>query len=336
MTSDMNNSTPVGKYRFTHFLAKIEEILNEASNSENPARIIYSKDMRTPLFMLEALSRIYKKIHSRKEFKKLNKHFKDLEDFIGQIDFYDSFHKEFMEDKKIPELVTVYTNDQTEKKIKKFNKHLIKENWIGKNHKRLKKVHDKLDSIDWPAEKKDTKAILKVYQNDIGKLIKKYKNPKKEFTDIEKDVHELRRELRWLSIYPQALLGLMQFKPGGEPEDFLKKYLTPSIVNSPYNKMPDGSGFTGHILLNQNYYFGLSWMISELGKLKDSGLKIELLEESIDAVYKAKENVSKLAYTFCDDNQLSLKEIINESQRISDIFFEDDILEHIVATPSVA
>lgn len=122
----MNNCTSVGKNRFNHFLTKIDEILNEAANSEDTARIIYSRDMRTPLFMLEALSRIYKKINSHKKFKKLNKKFKDLEDFIGKIDFYDGFHKEFMEDKKIPELVTVYAKDQTEKKIKEFNKHLKK------------------------------------------------------------------------------------------------------------------------------------------------------------------------------------------------------------------
>lgn len=331
----MNNYTPVGQNRFTHFLTKIDEILNEADSAEDPARFIYSKDMRTPLFMLEALTRIYKKINANKKFKKLNEKFKDLEDFIGQIDLYDGFHKEFLEDKKIPTLVTNYAKDQTDKKIKEFNKHLKKEKWIGAHKKSLKKIFKKLNSIEWLDEKNDTIAILKVYQNDIKKIIKKYKSPRKEFTDIEKDVHELRRELRWLSIYPQALLGLIQFKPGGEPEEFLKKYLTPSIVNSPYNKMPDGSGLENHILLNQNYYFGLSWMISELGKLKDSGLKIELLKESISEVYKAKENVSKLAYSFCNDNQPTLKKILQESQRISNTFFDEEILEQIVATPSV-
>lgn len=328
----MNTFIPVGKSRFIHFFTKIESILDEAASSDDPGRFIYSSDMRTPLFMLEALSRIYKKIHAHKKIKKINTEFKDLEDFLGQIDFYDGFYKEFLDNKQIPELVTLYVKDRAEKKIKEFNKHLKKEDWIGKHKKRLKKIYKKLDSIEWFDQKNDTIAILEVYQDDIEKIIKKYKNSQKEFTDIEADVHELRRELRWLSIYPQALLGLMEFKSDGEPPEFLKKYLTPEIINSPYNKMPDGSILQNRILLNQNYYFGLSWMIAELGKLKDSGLKIELLEKSIAKVYKAKENVSQLAYSICDDNQPTILQILDEAHSISKAFFDEDILEHIVVS----
>ncbi len=328
----MDNSIPVGKGRFIYFLTKIENLLNEAASSEDPGRLLYSKDMRTPLFMLEALSRIYKKVHPHNGIKKINKVFKDIEDFLGQIDFYDGFYKEFVDDKRVPELITLYSKKKTDKKIKAFNKHLKKEEWIGKNNERLKKIHKKLDAIEWFDEKNDTVAILEIYQNDIEKIITKYKNNQKEFTDIEKDVHELRRELRWLSIYPQALLGLMELKPDGEPPGFLKKYLTPEIINSPYNKMPDGSSLKNHIILNQNYYFGLSWMIAKLGKLKDSGLKVELLEESISKVYKAKENVSQLAYSICDDGQPTILQILEEAQSITKNFFDEDILEHIVVS----
>ena len=328
----MDTFTPVGKNRFLHFLNKIDSILNEAASSADPGRVIYLKDMRTPLFMLEALIRIYKKIHAHKKIKKINAVFKDLEDFLGEIDYYDGFYKQFTENKQIPELITIYVKDKAENKIKEFNEHLKKEKWIGKHKKRLKKIYKKLDSIEWFDEKNDTIAVLEVYQNEIEKIIKKYKNPEKEFTDIEKDVHELRRELRWLSIYPQALLGLMELKADGEPPEFLKKYLKSEIISSPYNRMPDGSGLENHIILNQNYYYALSWMIAELGKLKDSGLKIELLEKSIAKVYKAKDNVSQLAYSIADDNQPTILQILNEAEGISKTFFEEEILEHIVVS----
>ncbi|MDE3184635.1 MAG: hypothetical protein KGM16_14545 [Bacteroidota bacterium] len=328
----MNHFTPVGKSRFIHFLSKIENLLNDAAAEDDPGRFIYSKDMRTPLFMLEALSRIYKKILAPKKIKKINKVFKDIEDFLGQIDYYDGFYKEFADDKKVPGLITQYAKDQTDKKIKEFNKHLKKEEWIGSHKKQLANIYEKIDSIEWFDEKNDTVAVLEVYQNDIEKIIKKYKDSQKEFTDMEKDVHELRRELRWLSIYPQALLGLMELKADGDPPGFLNKYLTPEIINAPYNKMPDGSGLGNHILLNQNYYFGLSWMIARLGKLKDSGLKVELLEESISKVYKAKENVSQLAYSICDENQPTILQILEEAQSIAKTFFDEDILEHIVVS----
>ena len=210
----MDSFVPVGKSRFLYFLTKVDNILTEAASSEDPGQFIYSHDMRTPLFMLEALSRIYKKIHAHKKIKKINKVFKDIEDFLGEIDYYDGFYKQFAADKNIPELITHYVKEKTDKKIKEFNKHLKKEKWIGKHKKRLKKIYKKLDSIEWFDQKNDTVAVLEVYQNDIEKIIKKYKNNTKEFTDIEKDVHELRRKLRWLSIYPQALRGLMELESG--------------------------------------------------------------------------------------------------------------------------
>ena len=171
-----------------------------------------------------------------------------------------------------------------------------------------------------------------MYQNNIEKILHKFKDPEKEFTDIEKDVHELRRQLRWLSIYPQALMGLMELKADGEPPAFLLKYLTDEIINSPYNKMPDGSILENHILLNQNYYFALSWMIARLGKLKDSGLKIELLQEALSKVYKASENVTTLAYELCDSTQPTIPQILLEAQTITRTFFEEDIPDHIVAS----
>ena len=144
-------------------------------------------------------------------------------------------------------------------------------------------------------------------------------------------MHDLRRELRWLSIYPQALGGLMQLKSNAEPPEFLKKYLTPEITSSLYNIMPDGSALSYHIMLNDDYFYALSWLIAELGKLKDSGLKIILLEESIAAVYKTKENVEQLVYSICGENQQTIPQILEESQKITATFFSEDILQNIIA-----
>jgi hypothetical protein len=73
-------------------------------------------------------------------------------------------------------------------------------------------------------------------------------------------------------------------------------------------------------------------MIAELGKLKDSGLRIELLEKSIEKVYKAEDNVSQLAYYIADDKQPTILQILDEAQNISNTFFDEDILEHIVVS----
>ena len=327
----MDPFIPVGKARFLFYLDKVDHLLETASSSANPAQQLYQQDLRTPLFMLEALSRLYKKIYDHKKLKKLNTIFKDLEDALGQIDYYDAFQKDFSQKKNIPGEITHYLKEKTEEKTGKLNHYLKEEKWIGKHPKRLSKIKKDLDDVDWFDEKNDGQAILAVYKKEIKKVIKEFKRKEIHFDNIENDVHELRRELRWLSIYPQALCGLMQLKENQEPPFYLKKYLTEEIVHSAFNVMPDGSGLSDHIFLNDQYFYALSWMIAALGKLKDSGLKVEILKESIAEVYKTDEDVEQLVYSICDENQPTIAEILAQSQKIVTTFFEEDILENLVA-----
>jgi hypothetical protein len=326
----MNNYIPIGLSRFLFFLNKIKIILEKAEAAENPALVAYTEDMRTPLFMLEALSRLYKKIHPHQKLGKLNKLFKDLEDRLGAIDYYDAFAKEFANEKRIPEAIRIYLQNKTQEKAEELNDDLKKKNWIGKHKKRLLKITKDLEKINWLNEKEDTAAVLQVYKKDIDKLIKSYKIPNLQFTTIENNVHELRRQLRWLSIYPQALRGLIQLRSNGDVPDFLNKYLTTDILNSLYNIMPDGSGLHEHILLNANYYYALSSMIAQLGKLKDSGLKIVIIEESIANVYKTNENTEQLAYSICDETQMKISQILTYSEQITKTFFDENIVENLI------
>ncbi|MEO9023333.1 MAG: hypothetical protein ABI237_18805 [Ginsengibacter sp.] len=326
----MDTKTPPGKARFLYFLTGIQTTLQKAAFSENPSLFIYKENMRTPLFMLEALARLYKKIHNHHKLSQLDNLFKDMEDRLGAIDYYDGFHKEFVSRKRIPDMVTRYLQKRMNKKVNELNHELEDKKWLGKHQKGIDKIVKKLDDINWLEEKEDTARILSVYRDEMDTIQKKYKMSRLEFKDIEADVHELRRELRWLSIYPQALRGLMQLKVNNDPPDFLKKYLTTEIVNSSYNVMPDGSRLQNHILLNNHYFYGLSWMIAELGKLKDNGLGIEVLKESLTAVYKISEDTESLAYSISNENQLKTSEILAQSQTIARTFFDEKILEGII------
>ncbi|HEY5368263.1 MAG TPA: hypothetical protein VIJ75_04660 [Hanamia sp.] len=319
-----------GKSRFLFFLNQLQAIIEKAESADNITLSIYEQNARTPLFMLEGLTRIYKKIHKKKKFSKLDILFKDFEDRLGAIDYYDGFHKEFINDKRMPDLITSYVNDKKEESIKALQNDLEKDKWIGKHKKRIAKIIKKLNKIKWLNEKEDTREILLVYQHYIDKVTEKYGTGHIHFTDLENDVHEMRRELRWLSIYPQALQGLMQLTPQTESQEILKKYITPEIVKSRFNVMPNGSGLQDHITINRNYFYGLSWIIAELGKLKDSALKIDLIEESIIAVYKPSGHTQQLAYSFCDESQLTISEILDHSQKIAQTFFDENILEHLI------
>ncbi len=326
----MEKFTPVGQARFLHFLSKMEMILCEATASANPARTVYEQDLRTSLFMLEGLSRIYKKVYRHQKIKKLNRKFKHFEDLLGEINFYDEFHKLFQGNEKIPALVTSYAAEKAEKKLNDLNKFLIEKKWIGKKKKQLKKIYKTLEKVEWFDETGDAKAVALVYENEIRKVIHKFKSKEEPFIDIEQDVHELRRQLRWLSIYPQALSGLVQLTTDDDCPEYLRKYLTPEIVNSKFNVMPAGDALNHHIFLNRNYFYALSWMIDRLGKLKDSGLEELLIKEALENVFNVSAHADELAFAFCSETQMTINEILQASKKIADDFFDEKILSNLV------
>lgn len=324
----MDKIVPVGHSRFLYYLQKAQHILDGAAQAESPALFAYTENLRTPFFMLEALTRIYKKIHNKKKFSRLNKWFKSMEDGLGSIDFYDGFYKEFAADTHMPPEITGYLKKCRDKKIKELDTVLRQKGWLHKGQ-RFRKILHKLENADWLSPEKDLAAIREAYRDDVSKIIMQYGEEKHVFTDIETGVHEFRRQLRWLSIYAQALQGAIQLDSRESHEDYFSKYLTPAILQSPYNKMPDGSALADHIFLNSNCFYALSWMIDRLGILKDNGLRISAVEEGLLARYQAQGDITSLAMSLCGADQPSVADILKEAQEITGTFFREHILENI-------
>jgi len=269
-----------GLARFTLFLDRFETLLIEAAKQSDAALYLYQNGARTPLFMLEGLSKLYSGLHDEKKFEKLEERFKQLEDAIGAIDYYDNFAKEFGKDNKIPPDVTKFVADKASEKLRLLNRLLVDENWMCEKADRLDKIREKLADVDWLTEKAEIRALESYYRESIDKINAFAAEYTRGFTELETQVHELRRKLRWLSIYPQALQGAIQLRDTGSNDPDLTKYLTTEIVNSPFNKMPDASANRYVLELDRDRFLALSWMIAELGKLKDEGLRIEVLKEA--------------------------------------------------------
>ncbi len=269
-----------GPARFKLYLDKVEKLMTEAAKQPEPAFWLYQNGARTPLFMLEGLAKLYSGLHNKKKFSKIEEHFKLLEDGLGQIDYYDAFAKQFAADKTMPAKNAKFAETKALEKAASLNKLLKDENWTGKKADRLSKIKKKLREADWLDDKAEMKAIESYYQRTIAKINAFAKTYESGFTDLESQVHELRRKLRWLSIYPQALQGCVQLTTTSSRDKNVKKYLTPDIVNSPFNKLP-ARGSNRYVLnFNRDYFLALSWMIAELGKLKDEGLRFFVLKEA--------------------------------------------------------
>lgn len=327
-----------GRIRFEFYLQQLEELLAKASTQKNPALWLYLNNARTPLFMLEGLAKLYAGIHNKKKFEKIKTHFKLLEDAIGQIDYYDAFAKELLANKKIPAVITGYLQAQTREKIQSLNEILTEKEWLGNDNTRIKKIRKKLSKADWQDEKEDIKSIQQFYITAINMILAFINEKDFHFTNVEDDVHKFRRMLRWLSIYPQALRGCVQLgKPATATPVFLSKYLTKAITTSPFNVMPDAAALQLFLLLDQDRFYALSWMIAELGSLKDTGLKVEIIKEAIlqtsarlPAGKATEEDALAEVFKLTGPEQKTIPQVLSAAEKLCNTYCKEKNLESLI------
>ena len=320
-----------GKEIFNYHLNNLEKLLNQAKNQNNPALWLFENGLRTPMFMLEATARVFEKIYDSKDLEKRKEQIKTVEDAIGEVDYYNAFAKELTLNQNIKPAIIDYLNQQTDLKIIELNTILNDENWL--NRKRIAKIKETINSVDWLSETNELKKIDQFYKKSIAKIDEFIKITTFDFDDIENDVHELRRRLRWLSIYPQALLGVFQYSKSIEnPPKNLEKYLTPEILESKYNILPTTLQFTNPIEINKNYFFALSWIIAELGKIKDEGLRIMVLKEAIENTDNSDLKIDESEiHKILNTKQKSLETLLSSAEKIVKPYFEEQNLKNLLA-----
>lgn len=279
--------------------------------------------------MLEGLSRVYEGLYEGKKVKKLKNQFKVVEDGLGQIDYY-NWLSESLKHRQIPLEYKEYIVKRKEQESSKLGKLLDKKGWTDGT--RIKKIKGQLEHTRWMDPDEEVLDLDKFYEDSIDKINDFVSETGYKFDNVEEDVHELRRRLRWLSIYPQALGGTIRYAPEilDKPE-FLKKYLTESIVNSPYNKLPESHEKSAFLLINKNYFLALSWLIDRLGSLKDEGLLQAGLSEAISAVSgKAIDESIAIAQSLLGKKQRPVRVILDEAENITRTFFEEKIHEYLL------
>lgn len=321
-----------GLDRFEYFLQELETLMKQASRQKNPALYLYRQPTRTHLFMLEALSRCFGTLHNRKRFEWMRHQFKLLEDALGAIDFYDDIAKKIANNKKIPAMVRQYLQAQTREKIQHLNDLLEQEDWTGHTPGKLKKIRKKLASATRSSEQEEIKAIRDYYLKSINSISDFLKKTGTIFSDMENDVHEFRRKIRWLSIYPHALRGGIQFGESGKLPAHMKKYMTKETLDSRFNVFYDTGDCQHILLLNKHAFLSLSWLIAELGRLKDSGLMVMGIREALLQQTSAENDnsVPEKIYTLMGKGQKRLPDLLKESADICHRFSEEQVLDVLV------
>ena len=321
----MRNHT--GLKRFTNQLHNLKNLLLLAKEAQHPALTFYSSNARQILFYLEALSRIYKEIHDEKLFEGFKDDFKTLEDQLGKIDYYDASYKELAVLPNFPKKISDHLLLNYQQELQKLGNLLVANGWLGN---KLVEINEGLIKADWLNPDEEPKAIAKTIAKEIKSIEKDYKTGKLNFKDLEHGVHEFRRQIRWISIYAQALDGLIQLKADSLSEK-LSIYLTKDIIESKFNVMPSSKGLSATINLSQSAFYALSWMIAKSGDLKDEGLKLICVEECMKTIKFLPElEIQAEAKRLLPDLKITPKEIKAEMKVLAHQFLTHDCVLDIL------
>jgi hypothetical protein len=314
---------------FLFYSEQLQVLLTKASIQKNPALWLYKNDVRTVLFMLEALTRLHKKSFNEPLFDKWNKRFKKLEDLFGDIDEFIVLEKELKITKKVPNEALNYFTITTNNYIKKCNIRLKTKSWF---ENKLEAFDLKISAFEIDYDKDYLDELKFTIVHEIIAILNFAKKTNYQFTKVEEEVHEIRRKLRWLSIYAQALNGLVQLKKTHQLTDFKQNYFTKATVDSPYNKLPKKQKNTAFIEFDYDCFLALSWVVKELGHLKDKGLKIQKLSDALFISEKlTREQADLTSAEILDLNSTSINFILKEASVIVELFLsKDKILNFLV------
>ncbi|MEY4905094.1 MAG: hypothetical protein RLZZ292_2909 [Bacteroidota bacterium] len=305
---------------FFQYSQQLNNLLQQAKNNENPAWFLYKNGGRNIIFMLEGLTRLHQNALEDSKMEKWYNRFKRLEDLIGQIDYLDAFKTQFEANKTVDAAALTTLTEKTNASVAELNKRLAEKFWF---EDKLSKFDAFILETDLKYNEKYAAKIRKTYKKEVDEIIDFAKELKYNFKIVEDELHEMRRKLRWLSIYPQAMCGMFQFDRQATNPDWSAKYMTEKIVNSPFNKLPAVVDGLSIIALDYHCFIALSYVIQEFGALKDKGLQTIVLTTELGYSPKKAKQTSGENYT-------EETTILSDASKLLLTFFEDKILKNLV------
>lgn len=317
-------SHSIAEQRFIKQLQTLQPMMMASVKSENYALTLYRSGARQTLFYLEGLARMYRNMHNRKRFERMRIAFKLIEDQLGKVDYYDSFVKEFSAQENFPPVLLSNLKQHYDEELIRMIEILREHRWITDDFFMFKKLLGELRDADWKKAKKDRRAIAEIMLAQVNFVQDSYERGVLNFQSIEKGVHEFRRQIRWISIYAQALDGLIQLRQVEVPNPKLQMYLTKEIIDNPFNKMPEPEKNIQPVFIEAPNFYALSWIIEKGGQLKDEALRIIVIEDAMtETKFTGVTEIKQTARELTTATTHSLHEIKDSMEVIADDFIYD-------------
>jgi hypothetical protein len=259
----------IAQAKWESLVMELEGMLTKAKKTKDPIEYLVKNDLRSLCFKLQGLARIYEHLHNKKRFVKIKDQMKEIEDLLGQLDFYTTALKMWKLKKTVPVEIKDHLLQQIEE-VKKSILPLLTEKYFDSD-KRITRMKKKIASASWLEENVELEKIKEFLTGELDEI--KELLGELPFTDMELQVHELRRKLRWISIYAQNLSGKIAY--GQSINKTFTSMINKDARASIFNKLPSNKSIAHPILLDKNAFLALSTVIAELGKIKDEGLYTE-------------------------------------------------------------
>ena len=290
----------------------------------------FSGRSRNALFHLEALCRIYSDGHDERVFENLLTQFKEIEDSLGRVDYYDGFRVHV---KKIdaPKEIFDYFTERYHMELQNLTKRLVDSQWLyfdgnTVGSPALERIIGTLQNIEWKKYKCDRKNVINALIDSLEKILKKggVTEGKKglDFNKLEDGVHEFRRTVRWFSIYLISLGGLCRLSNEDNIDSSLEKYLQFAIFNKDKREKST-------INIDANLLLILSKLIDDIGNIKDDGQFEEAMSHAMIKIGIAPEDeLYEKASKLLSANKTDFNEIPKRVKSLVDDFLVNKKIPH--------
>jgi len=310
---------------FLQLVSQIEARLRKAKRARSFRDPEIANGLRGDLFKLEGWAKLHRSWpvkSERKIFETLRDQTKELEDLFGAIDAAKEISADLV--KRGERKLSLMFDDQAEALHHKLKKILKSKKWFVAKGKisRTERIRAKLVKIKWPSMTVQSDYLLQSLFQELSSFSARYREdlkPKllRDVYDrdiLENDLHKLRRELRWFSMYFQTADGLIGLAPAPSRLTKSKQTLVRDYRKNPFAVLP--SKTYAKAFIDPVAFYELTRLIEILGYAKDRAEKYFRLRDALiaqgctqdDAIARAEGLYGDVPHTTPRDAHLILSE----------------------------
>jgi hypothetical protein len=261
---------------------------------------LYTAGGRTPVFMLQGLARVFRKLDlddlnaaDAELFDRLRLETKIVEDVLGQIDYWWVVGQKAAA-YKLPRPVVAWAAQRHVEACGAAVTWLSAREWTPHRYlaepesfePRADRFERRLRKVDWPGAKRLRSAWAAFFAETLADVESAV--DALDLTKLEEGLHEARRQVRWISVYAAALGGQLVLDADTPAPPGWETYLAPEIVGNPFNRLPEPGPGDRPLHMPAPLFYALSYLIDRLGRLKDQAQWTHTLATALEDTGSAK------------------------------------------------